>query len=224
LFSLSLPFSQAILQSGVAPLSVRGIKHAQSIFDKITGHLDIDALPLKEKVQALRDASAEDLVKSYIALGSPLPSWQATVDGHFLKTLPRFSTLSLQTYDPSLKRLLIGDCAAEAVIWAEKLQSMAWNYEKLQALSSNILGEERVSEVLQAYVISTDASAEQLQFSLIRLLTDAEWSQPIEAVAHSFSNRDVFYYHMAEGNPFPGPKQGKWRSKQRHSSSAVASH
>ncbi|RDL31820.1 Uncharacterized protein BP5553_09222 [Venustampulla echinocandica] len=208
LFPSRLPFNQAILQSGVAPLTVRGMKHHQDLFDKIASHFQLDlALPLDDQISRLRELPTEDLIKSYIATGSPMPSWQAAVDGYYLKTLPKFSQLLSQTYHRSLKRLLIGDCDAEGILWVDKLKQLAWTYEKLQALSSSILGEERTTELLQAYELSADAAPERLIPGLIRLLTDAEWSQPIEAVAHSFANGDVFYYHFKEGNPFPGPKQ-----------------
>jgi hypothetical protein len=209
LFASSLPFSQVILQSGVAPLTVRGIKHQQAVFDKISAHLQIDsALIPADQVRRLRELPVEDLLKSYIAIGV-MSSWQATMDGYYLKTLPKFSQLPSQTYHSSLKRLLIGDCKAEGILWIDKLKQLAWSHEKLQALSSSILGAEQTAELLQAYRLSADAPPEQLIPGLIRLLTEAEWSQPIEAVARSFSNGEVFYYHFTEGNPFPGPKQGK---------------
>ena len=189
---------------------MRGLKHQQAVYEKIIDHLKIerDKSP-KEKLQALREVPADDLVNSYIALGTPVPSWQATVDGYFLKMIPTASNLPLQKYPPSLKRVLIGDCAAEGLIFADRLNRMEWSFGKLEPLFSKLLGGERGQEFLQAYGISENSSTEDLFLSLIKFLTDAEWSQPIQAVAKSFSNGDVFYYHMAEGNPFDGVNKGK---------------
>jgi hypothetical protein len=210
LFKTALPFQQAILQSGVGSLTVRSEKHQNGVYEKIATKLNIraDGSP-KERLEALRDVSADDLLLSYIALGSPVPAWQATVDGYFLANNCTVSTLSSLKYDSSLKRLLIGDCADEGLIFAMPIQKRQWTFEKVQALSSEVLGEEVSARVLQAYGISADLSKEQLFAALIRLVSDAEWSQPIREVARSFSNGDVFYYHMAEGNPFDGPNKGK---------------
>ena len=210
LFTTDLPFNQAILQSGVATLSVRSLEHQQALYEKIVDHLKIEAdKSPKERLQDLREVPADDLVNSYISLGTPVPSWQATVDGYFLKGIPTVSNLPLQKYPPSLKRVLIGDCAAEGLIFADRLNRMGWSFGKLELLFSKVLGEKRGQEVLQAYGMSENSSTEDLFLSLINFLTDAEWSQPIQAVAKSFSNGDVFYYHMAEGNPFDGANKGK---------------
>lgn len=171
--------------------------------------IPVDGSP-KDQLRALRNVSADDLVLSYIALGSPVPAWQATVDGYFLKQNVEASTLSSQKYHSSLKRILMGDCASEGLIFAMPLQKQQWKYEGVQALAVEIMGEERASQVLQAYGISAVLSEEALFSALIKIISDAEWSQPIREVAKSFPNGDVFYYHMAEGNPFDGPNKGSF--------------
>jgi hypothetical protein len=166
-----------------------------------------DTLP-KDRLRALREVPADDLVLSYIALGSPVPAWQATVDGYFLNKNVTASTLSSQKYHSSFKRVLMGDCAAEGLIFALPLQNQQWNFERVHSLAVEVMGAEQGGQVLQAYGISADLSKEELFSALVKLVSDAEWSQPMREVARSFSNGDVFYYHMAEGNPFDGPNKG----------------
>lgn len=210
LFKQQKPFSQAVLQSGVAPLTVRGMTHQNDIYAKVIKHLGIDTLGSKEeRINKLRSVSVEDLIQSYIALGSPVPSFQATVDGYYLQNLPRCSQLPKQVYDSSLKRLLIGDCAEEGLIFAHAIQSMRWTAESLQNVATEILGDADAQKLLDMYQIKPSQPNEELFSNIIRLATDIDWSQPIEAVAHSFSNGDVFYYHVAETNPFPGPNTGR---------------
>ncbi|KAK5219670.1 hypothetical protein LTR72_008054 [Exophiala xenobiotica] len=210
LFKKSLPFSQAILQSGVAPLTVRTMKHHQDSYDKLVAHFKIDyELSPEQKLEALRNIPADDIVKGYVSLGSPVKSWQAAADGYLLKEVPSFSKLSSIHYPKSIKRLLIGDCAAEGLIFIMKVKQMQWTFEGVQALAVQILGEETSKRVLEAFGIRLGLSPEELLGGVTRLLTDAEWAQPVEIVARSFSNGEVFYYHVAEGNPFDGPHKGK---------------
>lgn len=210
LFKSALPFNQVILQSGVGSLTVRTPKHQQGVYEKLLAHLKIDKENPSENLNALRDISADDLVLSYIALGSgPVPAWQATVDNFFIATNCSVSSLSQQQYHPSLKRLLIGDCAEEGLIFSMPLSKREWTFEKVQSLAIKVLGEQDAQAVLQAYGISTNLSENELFDSLVKLLSDAEWSQPIREVAKSFSNGDVFYYHLTEGNPFDGAHKGR---------------
>ncbi|CZR65126.1 uncharacterized protein PAC_15026 [Phialocephala subalpina] len=210
LFKSAIPFTQAILQSGVGSLTVRTSKYQQSVYEKVLAHLKIETDKSSEGLKALRDVSADDLVLSYVALGGgPVPAWQATVDDYFLATNCSVSSLSSQKYHPSLKRLLIGDCADEGLIFSMPLSKRQWTFDGVQKMTTEVLGEQQGNEVLQAYGISADLSYEELFACLIKLLSDAEWSQPIREVAKSFSNGDVFYYHMTEGNPFDGAHKGK---------------
>jgi carboxylesterase type B len=217
LFKSALPFQQAILQSGVGSLTIRSAQQQETVCEKLMSRLRIpaEASP-KDKLRTLREVSADDLVLSYIALGSPVPAWQATVDGYFLKQNVAASTLSSQKYHSSLKRILMGDCAAEGLIFAMPLQKQQWTFNRVKVLAVEVLGEERASEVLQTYGISSDLPEDALLPALVRLLSDAEWSQPMREVAKSFSNGDVFYYHMAEGNPFDGPNKGSFHFFSPH--------
>lgn len=147
-------------------------------------------------------------MKSYFALGGPVPSWQATVDGYFLKALPTNSKLPQQVYPPSLKRVLIGDVATEGLIFAHGINKQEWSGERLWQLATTIFEEEQAKEIFEFYGLKSNANSKELFPGLIRLVSDAEWSQPIEAVAHSLS-KPTFYYHITEANPFPGPNQGK---------------
>ncbi|PVH84303.1 alpha/beta-hydrolase [Cadophora sp. DSE1049] len=210
LFASALPFSQAILQSGVGSLTVRTVKHQQGVYEKMLSHLKLDTGSSTENLNALRKVSADDLVLSYIALGSgPVPAWQATVDNYFLATNCSVPSLSSQTYHPSVKRLLIGDCADEGLIFSMPLSKRQWTFDRVQKLAIEVLGEQQAKDVFGAYGISSDLSYDELFSCLTKLLSDAEWSQPIREVAKSFSNGDVFYYHMIEGNPFDGAHKGK---------------
>ena len=107
-------FSQAVIMSGNAVLTSRSLEHQEGIYQKILAHLqipsDIDAL---DKVQRLRNVPVNELLDAYIATGSPLPNWQATVDGFLLDELPRSSTIGNQQYDAYVRRLIIGDCEKE---------------------------------------------------------------------------------------------------------------
>lgn len=109
LFPSAKPFNQVILASGVASLTVRSLKHQQVIYDKIAARLGVqEHHTARERLKALRGVPADELVNSYVALGAPVVSWQATVDGVFLKQTPSVSNLPFQKYDPGLRRVLIG--------------------------------------------------------------------------------------------------------------------
>jgi carboxylesterase type B len=214
LFQEKIPFTQAILQSGVSSRNVRTLQQQQVYFDLIAAHVKIQAdTSVAEKLQALRDIPAEDLAKAYIALGAPVQAWHATADGYFLKTPSKASALSSIKYPGSIKRILIGDCTAEGLIFAPGVKAMKLDFEKVHSLAVKELGEVKSQEIMQAYGISKDQSPEQLYSSVIKIVTDVAWSQPIEAVARSFSNGDVFYYHMSEVNPFDGPNKGKSKTQ-----------
>ena len=209
LFKAAEPFSQAILASGVATLTVRSFEHQQRLYGKITTHLNLQNEGSSVKrLQALRDVPSEKLVDSYIALGAPVVSWQATVDGVFLKNPPKIFNLPSQVYDPSIHRLLIGDAAHEGTIFAYPLRSMQLDYPKLQGLAEAALGPENAKELLQQFHIAPNSTPDEFFTNLTQLLTDAEWSHPIQALARSFSNGDVFYYQIRDVNPFEGPNKG----------------
>lgn len=186
------------------------MSHQQTIYDKLLAQFNITSSTAStSQLEALRTVPADDLVKGYICLGSPVSSWQATVDGYFLSDMIKFSEIPSISYPKHVKRLLIGDCANEGLIFVEKVKKMQWTFEKLQPLAVSILGEANARKVFEAFGITSDALPEALLAGLVQLLTDAEWSQPVESIAKSFSNGEVFYYHVAEGNPFDGPNKGQ---------------
>ena len=165
-------------------------------------------MPSTERLEQLRRLSSDELVNAYIARGAPVPSWQATVDGYFLTSIPSASKLASLKYHPSLKRVLLGDCAAEGLIFAMGVQAQQLDFEKVSSLAISHLGSsEAAKEVLHMYGMSAEQTSEQLFKSVIRLLTDAEWSQPINCVAKSIPGKK-FYYNISAQNPFPGPTQG----------------
>lgn len=211
IFAEQKPFSQAILQSGVASLTNRTLDHQQNIYNKITRHLKLQDKTGPEKLAALRALSGDEMCAAYMALGGPISSWQATVDGYFLTdpTALHASNLPKLKYDPSLKRLLLGDTADEGLIFAMGLMAAKHTFASVHALAVAKLGEADAKTVLEAYGISEATEPGPLLGKLLQLATDAEWSQPVEAVAKSFSNGEVFYYHVAEVNPFDGPAKGK---------------
>ena len=184
--------------------------HQQTVYDKFLTHFKIPiSTSSQSQLEALRAIPSDDLVKGYTCLGSPVSSWQGTVDGYFLSDLIKFSDIPSLSYPKHVKRLLIGDCASEGLIFVDKVKKMHWTFEKVQPQAVKILGEEKAQKVLDAFKITSDVSPEALLAGLVQLLTDAEWSQPVESIAKSFSNGEVFYYHMAEGNPFDGPNKGR---------------
>ncbi|RAO73254.1 uncharacterized protein BHQ10_009266 [Talaromyces amestolkiae] len=209
IFSSRLPFHQAILQSGVCPLTVRDLHYQNNRFNKILEFFGIDtSLPYNKQIEILRGIDTDKLLTSYAALGSPVPSWQGTVDEYYLKILPKYSTIQSQQYHPSIKRVLLGDVGLEGSIFEGQIRKMEWTYAKVHALAVDTLGSDTASEVLGAYGISDNDSSD-LVSSLVRLVSDAEWSQAIEGFAHGFSNGPLFYYHFELGNPFPGPNHRK---------------
>lgn len=106
--------NQAVIISGNAVMTSRELEHQQRIYDKFLEHFQIPlTLPPTERLARLRAVNQQDLTSAYECLGSPLPNWQATVDGVVLKTLPTYKGISSQTYAPSIKRIVVGDCEHE---------------------------------------------------------------------------------------------------------------
>ncbi|KAJ5460938.1 Alpha/Beta hydrolase protein [Penicillium daleae] len=208
LFFKETPFHQAILQSGVSSRNVLTIERQQKRFDLITTHLKIGAEKSRtEKLQDLRDIPPDDLVKAYIALGTPVPSWQGTVDNHFLHSVSTASSLPSMKYPSTLRRLLLGDTQHEGLIFGTPIKKAGLEFAKVQLAVEQSLGRENTQRVLEAYGITKELSPQQLFVPVVQIVTDGAWSQPIEAVAKSFSNGDVFYYHLTEVNPFEGPNK-----------------
>lgn len=187
-------------------MTMRSLNHQQDIYDKITAYVKATGSG-KDKIEALRKLPADDLVGAYMALGAPIQSWQATVDGYYIKETIRASGLPAVKYDSGLKRILIGECTEEGRIAAPNVMALKWTYDRVLAAATEHLGK-NAEEVLKAYGITADITPDKLIPALFKVITDGEWCQPIEAVAKSFSNGDVFYYNMSELNPFEGPNKG----------------
>lgn len=217
-FAPKVAFSQAILQSGAAPLNIRTMPKQQQTFDQIVAFHKVDArATAEEKVAALRKVSADEIVNSYVARGNPMIPWQCTVDDFFLKNPPSYTNLASQTYPKNIERLLLGDTTNEGLIFSHGYDAAKWDFERLSALGEKILGPEKTKKVFEQYGVSADLSPSELRTNAIHIISEAEWSQPVNAVAKSFNQGPVFYYHMSTGNPFDGPNKGK------HSSAAVVS-
>ncbi len=107
-------FKQAAIMSGNAVLTTRSLIHQSKIFQKFLYYLQVpETLSGAEKIQRLREVSTEKLLEAYICTGTPLPNWQATVDGFFLDEIPRYSTLPKQVYGSHVQRIIVGDCQRE---------------------------------------------------------------------------------------------------------------
>ncbi|EXJ58735.1 hypothetical protein A1O7_06165 [Cladophialophora yegresii CBS 114405] len=202
-------FSQAVIMSGNAVLTTRSLEHQEGIYQKFLAHLQIPSdIAASDKVQRLRDVPVNELLNAYIATGSPLPNWQATVDGFLLDDLPRSSTIGDQQYDTYVRRIIIGDCEKEGIIWAPRIAKLGWTPDKIRALLSSCFPAEVVDRMTSSYNLS-DFSPEQAVAILEPFCNDAEFGRDIHAIAKSFSAGagKALYYHMRYGNPFPGPFQ-----------------
>lgn len=209
-FAPKVAFSQAILQSGAAPLNIRTLPKQQESFDQIVAFHKVDAgATPEEKVAALRKVSADEIVNSYVARGNPMIPWQCTVDDFFLKNPPTYTNLASQTYPKNIERLLLGDTTNEGLIFSHGYDAAKWDYERLNALATKILGPEKAKKVFDSYGVSAGLSPSELRTNGIHIISEAEWSQPVNAVAKSFKHGPVFYYHMSTGNPFDGPNKGE---------------
>lgn len=207
LFQEQQPFGQAILQSGVASRNIKTLAEQQKNYDAICVYFGLQG-DSEDRLQKLREISAEDLVKAYIALGTPVPTWLGTLDGYLLDQQTEPSSLPSLKYPPSIKRLLLGDCLHEGLIFKMPTEKQELDFEKIKSRAEAIFGPEDVTKIFQAYGISPGQDRDQLLESIFAIITDGAWSQPIEAVGRSFKNGDVFYYHVMEGNPFDGPNKG----------------
>lgn len=107
-------FSQAVVLSGNAVMGTRELQHQQHIYDKFLEKLQISSsLPPDERLKKLRASPPNDVISAYACLGSPMPNWQATVDGVVLETLPTCKDLAKTVYATSINRILVGDCEQE---------------------------------------------------------------------------------------------------------------
>lgn len=210
-FAEHKPFSQAILMSGVSSVFLRTYAHHQNTYDRITNHLKLQDKTGAEKLAALRALSGDEMCAAYNALGGPMGTWNACIDGYFLvdPEALHIENLPKRKYDASIKRVLLGDTEDEGLIAAPILLARKNTYETVRELAIKHLGPVDGPDVLEAYGISSTIAPGPLFQSLVKVISDATWSQPIEAFAKSFSSGDVFYYHVAEVNPFEGPAKGK---------------
>ena len=107
-------YSQVIISSGHAIMTTRTLAHQQVVYEKFVSHLSIDQdLTPRQRLEKLRSVSVTDLLEAYKCTGSPIPNWQATVDGFLVKSLPKASDLQRVQYNQSIRRIIIGDCDEE---------------------------------------------------------------------------------------------------------------
>lgn len=124
-------FHQAVIMSGNAVLTSRTLAHQDAIYRMFLKHLRIpDEITALEKVERLRVVPVEELLQAYSCTGSPLPNWQATVDGFLLEEQPKASILSQLDYGPHVKRIIIGDCQREVGSWAFDRHCWLTNYNR----------------------------------------------------------------------------------------------
>ena len=107
-------YHQAILSSGNAVVTTRTLNHQNRIYEMFIEHLSIPSnLPPHERLDRLRSVSVDELLDAYQCTGSPMPNWQATVDGNLLHDLPAASQLPHYTYPSTIRRIMVGDCEKE---------------------------------------------------------------------------------------------------------------
>ncbi len=174
-FAPKVAFSQAILQSGAAPLGIRTLPQQQASFDKIVAFHKVDpnATP-QEKLEALRKVSADEIVNSYVVRGNPMVPWQSTIDGYFLKSPPTYTNLTSQTYPKNIERLLLGDCANEGLIFSHGFDAAKWDFERLKALATSGLGAENAEKVFARYGIAEELPPPELRTKALHIITEAE--------------------------------------------------
>lgn len=112
------------MSSGHAVMTTRSLSHQQRVYEKFLEHLSIpNDLAPEQRLQRLRNVTAEELLDAYRCTGSPLPNWQATVDSILVEALPKTSTLRSAQYNQVVRRILIGDCEKEVIHSHEVMDS-----------------------------------------------------------------------------------------------------
>ncbi|RSL53249.1 hypothetical protein CEP54_010502 [Fusarium duplospermum] len=200
---------QVVIISGNAVMTSREPEHQQRIYDKFLEHLQIPlTLPPANRLARLRAVKQQDLTSAYGCLGSPLPNWQATVDGIVLKKLPTCNGMSSQTYAPSIKRILVGDCEQEGILWGERIKQKRWTATKIFELLRTYFDPADVSDILRQHDIADGDSGQDLTPKLIKFCGEVEFKQPLYELAANWKNGEAFYYHMRFINRFEGRFKG----------------
>ncbi|RSL89379.1 hypothetical protein CEP52_014920 [Fusarium oligoseptatum] len=176
---------QAVIISGNAVMTSRELEHQQRIYDKFLEHLQIPlTLPPADRLARLRAVKQQDLTSAYGCLGSPLPNWQATVDGVVLKNV------------------------AYGILWGERIRQKHWTTAKIFELLRTYFDPADVSDILRQYDIAGGDSDQDLTTKLIKFCGEVEFKQPLYELAVNWKNGEAFYYPMRFINHFEGRFKG----------------
>ncbi|EXJ70043.1 uncharacterized protein A1O5_07116 [Cladophialophora psammophila CBS 110553] len=143
-------FNQAVIMLGNTFLTSRSLELQEGIYQTILAHLRTPSdMPTLDRIRRLRDVPANELLDAYIATGSPLPNWQATVDGFLLDELPRPSRIGNQQYDAYVRRIIIGHHLGPA-----EIAKLGWTPGKIRHLLSSYFPAELVTHMTLFYDLS----------------------------------------------------------------------
>lgn len=110
-------------------------------------------------------------------------------------------------HQPVLQPLMIGDCAAESLLWS--LPASLWSgpglVRRIRAICQSM---PKSSALLRAYDISSHTPADELPERVLELINDARFAWPTEHVAASAKRvrggRDVWRYVFDQEGPSKG--------------------
>ncbi|CAH0057774.1 unnamed protein product [Clonostachys solani] len=201
---------QAIVISGNSVIASRELDHQQHIYDKFLEHLGISTnLPSNQRLERLRSIKQEDLVSAYICLGSPLPNWQATVDGVVLEALPTCDGLANQVYAPSIKRIMVGFCEQEGILWGGRIRQKQWTVPRIIDRMATHYDPRETYDILQQYEITDDGQDSELVPKLADFCGGVEFRQPLYELVNNWKQGDAYLYRMRFINHFDGMFSGR---------------
>ncbi|CAG9977217.1 unnamed protein product [Clonostachys byssicola] len=193
-----------------AVIASRELDHQQHVYDKFLEHLGISAnMPPNQRLEMLRSIKQEDLVAAYVCLGSPLPNWQATVDGVVVEALPNCDGLANQVYAPSIKRVMAGFCEQEGALWSGRIKPQQWTVPKIIDRMAAYCDPRETYDILGKYAITDEDRDNELVPKLSDFCGGVEFRQPIYELVNNWKQGDAYLYRMRFVNQFDGMFSGK---------------
>lgn len=220
-------FSSAILQSGLVRLcGVMSIAEYQVCYEKVLQALDIPLdLSPTERIQQLLQVEESKLTAAMVpAFIVPVITMSLCDDG-FLVSGPMPSYSLYDSFQPPewCKRIMIGDCRNECIIWNKSWDNLSPvrmatgqdlstpDAEPVLDKMASYLGKEKSKVIASLYGINTKSTPEETFRAVERMTSHGMYSMLIYFTQQAYPS--VYAYHF----DVPSPFHNAWGGLAHHS-------
>ncbi|KAL2837811.1 Alpha/Beta hydrolase protein [Aspergillus pseudodeflectus] len=178
----------------------------EGVYQNLLEELGIKDLPVKERIQSLRNTPWRTLT----SLKSNLRCFP-TLDGQFKPLADDPAQLRQQVEDclSWCKTIVLGDCRFDASAMVMSLQQPKWLDSFISAFAQ-FFDRKDIDMLVSAYGLADNQpSSDAFHQGLVQLVSDVRFYMPIVLVEEAISSdANVRTYHFHEPNPFDGIFKG----------------